>query len=433
MLGRADREAGVVEIEIFAANAKSAAGRARAARIRNELEAQHARREFAFDDLDGRDLGVGLIDRRAGGAVLARARAGAAAKDFILHIALPRASAAPADDDRAAAAGIRPRLGGHDVHQRGEYRLDRRVHGGIVGVDRRGKTRVHDRPLARDDIERAHEAAVDEDMRINQRDQAIGDRGLRQRRTDIRRADRLIVAAGEVEGDLVALFLDDDMNAHGLIEPHAVVVDETLGLVAPVAPFGDGHAHAALGQRHQMLETRQRDGRAHLVEQLAQPLFAKARAAKLSANVAEHEFRRPAVGGDDALDLDHALETALIAHRRQVEPLVEGFLRLSRARAGHGTANVALVRDGGAETHERASVERGRDHAHVRRVRAAALVGRVDQEGVALGDVVVGPQDRRAAGGKRPDVQWQHNVLRDDLAARVEQRAGGVLAFAHNG
>ena len=73
-------------------------------------------------------------------------------------------------------------------------------------------------------------------------------------------------------------------------------------------------------------------------------------------------------------------------------------------------------------------------HAHVRRVRAAALIGMVDQEGVALRDVVAELLDHGAAAGReRADMQRQHHVLRHHLAVGVHQRAGGVLRFAHDG
>src|SRR4029077_10195727 len=97
VLGRADGEAGLREIEIFAPDAQAAAELARTAGIADQLEAQHPGREFALDDLDRRDLGVGLVDGRARGAVAARAGAGAAAHDLILHIALARIGAASAD------------------------------------------------------------------------------------------------------------------------------------------------------------------------------------------------------------------------------------------------------------------------------------------------------------------------------------------------
>src|SRR5215469_16656401 len=78
MLHGADGKAGVLEIEIFAHDAEPAAEAAGAAGIPDQLEAQQPRGKFAFDDLDGGDHGVALIDGDAGGAVLAGARPGAA-------------------------------------------------------------------------------------------------------------------------------------------------------------------------------------------------------------------------------------------------------------------------------------------------------------------------------------------------------------------
>ena len=88
VLHRADREARVGEIEIFAPDAEAAAECAGAAGIADQLEAQHAGREFALDDLDRRDPGIALVDGDAGGAVLGGARAAAAGDDLVLHIAL---------------------------------------------------------------------------------------------------------------------------------------------------------------------------------------------------------------------------------------------------------------------------------------------------------------------------------------------------------
>jgi hypothetical protein len=88
VLGRADREARVREVDIFAPDAEPAAEFARAAGILDQLEFQHARREFAFDDLDRGDLGIALIDGGAGSAVLARAPTRPATDDLVLHIGL---------------------------------------------------------------------------------------------------------------------------------------------------------------------------------------------------------------------------------------------------------------------------------------------------------------------------------------------------------
>src|SRR5262249_50817697 len=88
MLHRADGEAGIGEMEIFAADAEPAAELARAAGIGDQFEAGDAGRKLALDDLDGCDLGIALIDSDAGGPIFARARAGAAGDDLVLHIAL---------------------------------------------------------------------------------------------------------------------------------------------------------------------------------------------------------------------------------------------------------------------------------------------------------------------------------------------------------
>jgi hypothetical protein len=67
-------------------------------------------------------------------------------------------------------------------------------------------------------------------------------------------------------------------------------------------------------------------------------------------------------------------------------------------------------------------------------MRAAALIGMIDQEGIALHHVGAEGRDHGAcAGRERPDMQRQHDMLRHNLAARVHQRAGGILRFAHDG
>ena len=80
-------------------------------------------------------------------------------------------------------------------------------------------------------------------MRIDQRDQRIGAGRLHQRRADVGGSLGLIRRAGEIEMQRVALFLGDHMDAHRLFQRDAVVIDEALGFVAAVGPFGDGGAH----------------------------------------------------------------------------------------------------------------------------------------------------------------------------------------------
>src|SRR5207248_10072022 len=115
VLLRADRKARVFVVGILPTDAEPSAKSAGTAGVRDQLETQNAGREFAFDDLDRRDHGAALIHGDARSAVLGGAGAGAAGDDLVLHIALARVGAAPADDDRAAAAAVGAHLLGHDV------------------------------------------------------------------------------------------------------------------------------------------------------------------------------------------------------------------------------------------------------------------------------------------------------------------------------
>src|SRR5262249_11516265 len=115
VLGGADGEPCILQIEVFAANAEAAAKRAGAAGIPDPLAPQRGGRELALDDLPRRDPGVALVHRGGGGAVLDGARAAAAADDLVLHVALAGIGVAAAEDDRAAAAAVGARLAGHDM------------------------------------------------------------------------------------------------------------------------------------------------------------------------------------------------------------------------------------------------------------------------------------------------------------------------------
>src|SRR4029453_17525226 len=88
----------MVQQLVFADKSQSATELSRSAGVGDQLKTTQSGGEFRFDNFDGRDPGVGLIDIGAGDAVFAAAPARAAAKDLILHIALAGLVAAPADD-----------------------------------------------------------------------------------------------------------------------------------------------------------------------------------------------------------------------------------------------------------------------------------------------------------------------------------------------
>ncbi len=67
-------------------------------------------------------------------------------------------------------------------------------------------------------------------------------------------------------------------------------------------------------------------------------------------------------------------------------------------------------------------------------MRAAALIGVVDQIGVALDDVAAIRLDNRGAASREgAHVQGQHDMLCDHIGIGIQNRAGGVLGFAHDG
>ena len=163
------------------------------------------------------------------------------------------------------------------------------------------------------------------------------------------------------------------MDAHRRVEIDAVVVDEALGLEAPVLPFREALAQPRFRQLEQAVPAGQDLVAAVFADELAEPLLAQPIGAELAANVAQHQLGRAAVGRDDALDVGARLERALIAHGRKVQAFVEGLPRLARAAARHRPADVALVGDAAAEADELAGAEHRAQHRHVGRMRAAAL------------------------------------------------------------
>src|SRR5262249_7781676 len=125
---------------------------------------------------------------------------------------------------------------------------------------------------------------------------------------------------------------------------------------------------------------------AELADELCEPPLAQPVGPELAADIAQHEFRGAAVGADEPLDIAVAPVGGLVAHGREVQPLVEGFRGWPGAAPGPRTADVALVRDRAAETEQLGFDEERRDDGNVGGVRAAALVRVIDDEGVPWRD-----------------------------------------------
>ena len=140
------------------------------------------------------------------------------------------------------------------------------------------------------------------------------------------------------------------------------------------------------------------------LHQLGNAPLAQARGADLAAQVADDQRRGAAIGRDHGFDFFDRLEARHEFHRRQMQPFLENLPRVAGAAAGHGAADIALVRHVGGEADPIASVEDRREHAHVRRVGTAAEIRMIGDERVAGVDLVSAKVFRIAAAqaGKAP-------------------------------
>ena len=131
-----------------------------------------------------------------------------------------------------------------------------------------------------------------------------------------------------------ALFRRDDVDAHRLFQIDAVVVDETFGLEAAVGPFGE-----SLAQR-----TRRFEQAVVAREIFSLPNLATSSLSRRSPRRSAPSWPRMSPSTSSGVRLLAAmmrsisvrLEAALIAHRRQVQALVESLARLSEQLPGTG-------------------------------------------------------------------------------------------------
>src|SRR4029450_5287374 len=200
--------------------------------------------------------------------------------------------------------------------------------------------------------------------------------------------------------DAVAFLLDDNVDADWLLEVVSVIVHEALGFEPAVLPFREGLAQPCFRYFEQALETGEHLFLSILCRELVQAPLAKAIGAKLPPDIAKHQLGRAAVGANDAIDITNRFEAALIAHRGEVQTFVESLARLPGAASWHRSADVALVGNRTAESDQRAPGDPPAARAHGGPLRAAALVGMIDQERVALRDGVAELRDDRAAAGR---------------------------------
>src|SRR5262245_42186338 len=104
MFVRAHRETHFVRQNSIVANeAQTAAPTTSPARVGNHLETFHPGGKFRFDDFDGCCLAIAQMKGRGRDSIFAATRAGAAAKDFIVHIGPVAIGVVPAQNQSGAA------------------------------------------------------------------------------------------------------------------------------------------------------------------------------------------------------------------------------------------------------------------------------------------------------------------------------------------
>src|SRR5215510_9007279 len=136
--------------------------------VGDQLKTMQSGGEFRFDNLDGSDPGVGLIDVGARDAVLAAPAAGATAEDLVLHVTLAGLVAAAADDDRAAAAAVANLLVRGDLTGGFQQCFHESMNGRVISVDGGGKARINHAALADLDIDYLCQSIIDRQCRIGQ-------------------------------------------------------------------------------------------------------------------------------------------------------------------------------------------------------------------------------------------------------------------------
>ena len=207
-------------------------------------------------------------------------------------------------------------LSGTMLRERVVDRVDQRVHGRIVGVDRRREARIEHRALARRDGEGAQQALA--------RRRCAG----RSARSGNRRRPPAPAAGGRWPGPWSGR--PSRRNRSGCGRPSS----RRRRGCAPAFRDRCRRRRRSARPRSGRPSIRRRSARSRVSDSsnsrskqarifalpylaassLSAPL-AEAVGAELAADVAEHQLGRAAVGGDDALDVVARLVAALVAHR----------------------------------------------------------------------------------------------------------------------
>src|SRR5262249_35114747 len=318
------------------------------------------------------------------------------------------------------------------IGKRAQPQLDEQVDGYVIAGRRRGLLGGEHRAARHDNAQRAETSLVD---RIVGRGEALDQqstRADRDRVAAVERADDLRVRAREIDGHTAVAYLDRHLDAHGLVERNAVVVEVADRPVRARGNSGQRRARPTLGLRH-IYGRRFEDGLAPVSgENLVKRGLAGPAHGDHGLDVLERAALRANVRTDNAHHFFVQLASAQQSHRLEAEAFLSELARADLHAARHRAPDVGPVRLDRHETRQLAVPEHGRGHGDVVEVIAVAGVGIVVDEDVAFAKCVETTiLDRRI--DRKTEValeDGQPDALGYHLHIHIEDRAAEVQAFA---
>jgi len=134
------------------------------------------------------------------------------------------------------------------------------------------------------------------------------------------------------------------MESHRFVEVDAVTVDKALAFADTVRPGRNFCAYFGFGERKELFERIEYGFLAVALHHFLKALFAETRRAHLAAQVADDQLRRAAVAAQQRFNVFAGFVCLDVFDRRHMQTFLVNLARLAPAAAGHGTADVALVR-----------------------------------------------------------------------------------------
>ena len=309
------------------------------------------------------------------------------------------------------------------------------VGGGLpVGGGGRRTLRGEERARRTDDLDRAKEAVVVGEVRI---EQAFEDLAHDDQQPDVRGVDganRLGRAAGVVRHEALALYGHLDADELRLVAD-AVIVQPEFGRPAAVGQGGQALARDCLAAAQQQRNGLAQGVGAVLLTNAGHAAGAGMQRGNPCVHVAQRHFRQTHVGLNDVEQALMRLPGMIEAQGGQLQAFLVDFGGVGRPAAWRHAADLGPVRLVGGEGDQLASVEQ-RHHQHdVAEVRAAAAPGVVGGVDVARLQRFTRELVQHFAHGKAQAADEARHALgfRDQLALRRNQAAAHIQHFIDDG